>query len=275
MSYSSKRWKEARRAALARDDHHCQDCGASDDLHVHHIRPVESFESTADAHYLDNLVTLCEQCHPKWEGRPGAPSHGIAQIGLGPVITDLVVDTLNNETMAEEHERVFEKFIIGNPTVCSRCLRRVYDVGLRPVPQRYKYLDWVLDEEWFPHATASVEHPPPKGENWERPANTSSTAVCECGEIGDYGGDCEALEGSVSEDELIEVGERVVERLKEEGVLLNEDAFFKFLRTAKSKPGLQGHNYNIMKRAVSFGLKRSAQKVDGRPGSDSTGVQVG
>jgi len=66
-------WYEARREALDRDGHRCQDCGthrSNLDIapHVHHITPVREFDDPNDAHDLDNLVTLCITCHAKWEG---------------------------------------------------------------------------------------------------------------------------------------------------------------------------------------------------------------
>jgi 5-methylcytosine-specific restriction endonuclease McrA len=70
-------WNEVRQAALERDDHQCVVCGAtSEDLgrnpDVHHIVPVRAFaeseETTVeDAHYLDNVVSLCIDCHRKAE----------------------------------------------------------------------------------------------------------------------------------------------------------------------------------------------------------------
>lgn len=66
-------WYSARREALDRDNHTCQDCGAhQSDLDrgpsVHHITPVRKFDNPNEAHHLDNLVTLCQSCHVKWEG---------------------------------------------------------------------------------------------------------------------------------------------------------------------------------------------------------------
>lgn len=60
-------WPAARAAALARDGHRCRVCGATRDLHVHHLRPVRLFAHPADAHRPDNLVTLCARCHRRAE----------------------------------------------------------------------------------------------------------------------------------------------------------------------------------------------------------------
>lgn len=72
VEYGPK-WYAARRKALDRDDHTCQDCRKhASELdrhpHVHHIHPVRDFDNVDNAHELDNLVTLCGSCHSKWEG---------------------------------------------------------------------------------------------------------------------------------------------------------------------------------------------------------------
>lgn len=69
-------WKKQRERALKRDDYTCQRCGLGLDaaresgkhppevgLHVHHIRPFRSFEEPKQAHDLENLRTLCFDCH--------------------------------------------------------------------------------------------------------------------------------------------------------------------------------------------------------------------
>lgn len=68
-------WKTQRRRALARDNHQCRMCGASEGmLHVHHIRPFREFnyapgqnENYQEANQLDNLITLCPSCHRQAE----------------------------------------------------------------------------------------------------------------------------------------------------------------------------------------------------------------
>ncbi len=75
-------WLRARRRVLRRDDNTCQSCGSSGDemkqgLHVHHIKPVRTFDDQREAHRLTNLVTLCPSCHPKVE-------HGLIALPAGP-----------------------------------------------------------------------------------------------------------------------------------------------------------------------------------------------
>jgi hypothetical protein len=68
--YTSLLWAELRAAALARDNHRCVaswllggDC--SEDLHVHHVEPVEERPDLALS--LANLVTVCSSHHPQLE----------------------------------------------------------------------------------------------------------------------------------------------------------------------------------------------------------------
>ena len=70
-----KGWNRVRRNALERDDYECVVCGkAREEIgrnpDVHHVVPVRIFAESethakADAHYLDNVVSLCVACHRK------------------------------------------------------------------------------------------------------------------------------------------------------------------------------------------------------------------
>jgi len=64
-------WKELSESVKHRDGHKCSDCGASGvELHVHHVIPL----SKGGTNDLDNLTTLCRQCHgmihPRMGDRP-------------------------------------------------------------------------------------------------------------------------------------------------------------------------------------------------------------
>jgi ATP-dependent DNA helicase RecQ len=69
---ASDEWRQARRAALLRDEYCCQRCGASklSELDVHHRVP----RSLGVDHSLANLITLCDGCH--------AALHLNLQVGL-------------------------------------------------------------------------------------------------------------------------------------------------------------------------------------------------
>ncbi len=68
-------WNDVRRRVLQRDDSQCVRCGATtDDIgrnpDVHHIVPVRWFiesndHTKTDAHFLDNVISLCIACHRK------------------------------------------------------------------------------------------------------------------------------------------------------------------------------------------------------------------
>lgn len=72
-----KGWADVRRRALERDGYECVVCGTTrEELgrnpDVHHIVPVRVFVesddwSKEDAHYLENVVTLCPSCHRRAE----------------------------------------------------------------------------------------------------------------------------------------------------------------------------------------------------------------
>ncbi|WP_178918213.1 HNH endonuclease [Natronomonas gomsonensis] len=87
-------WNRVRRRALERDDDRCVLCGVTaDELgrnpDVHHIVPVRAFVETPvttefDAHYLENVVSLCPSCHRKAEFGGVSPERLKTATGLVP-----------------------------------------------------------------------------------------------------------------------------------------------------------------------------------------------
>jgi hypothetical protein len=60
-------WESRRRAVLHRDGYNCVRCGTDADhdvLHVDHIEPI----SDGGGHEIDNLQTLCPDCHAEKHG---------------------------------------------------------------------------------------------------------------------------------------------------------------------------------------------------------------
>lgn len=77
-NYYGENWFKQRRKVRERDNYRCQSCGKHEsdhdrELSIHHIKPIRTFDKPENANALDNLVTLCCNCHPKWEGIPLKP----------------------------------------------------------------------------------------------------------------------------------------------------------------------------------------------------------
>lgn len=76
-------WRRVRERALERDDRECVICGTTKEElgrnpDVHHIVPVRAFIETPvtaafDAHYLENVVSLCPPCHRRAEFKNISP----------------------------------------------------------------------------------------------------------------------------------------------------------------------------------------------------------
>ena len=64
----SKEWKEKRKKVLQRDNYRCKKCGSKTNLHIHHI----SYKNIGKEP-LDDLVTLCDNCHKKLHDSIGYP----------------------------------------------------------------------------------------------------------------------------------------------------------------------------------------------------------
>jgi 5-methylcytosine-specific restriction endonuclease McrA len=56
------RWYLVRELILARYGDHCQNCGSTESVNVHHRTYTHLFE---EAHHLEDLVVLCQHCHGK------------------------------------------------------------------------------------------------------------------------------------------------------------------------------------------------------------------
>jgi len=71
-SYYGPNWDSVREDAIERDGGECVACGMGrsehrdkhgHDLHVHHITPLREFGDYTVANELENLKTLCSDCH--------------------------------------------------------------------------------------------------------------------------------------------------------------------------------------------------------------------
>lgn len=85
-------WTEGkRRSVRERDGYVCQDGGCSvtqsehkeiynEKLHVHHLKKARDIDDPAERNAKENLITLCRDCHRRWEK--------IADAGLVPQVAD-------------------------------------------------------------------------------------------------------------------------------------------------------------------------------------------
>ncbi|WP_435160013.1 homing endonuclease associated repeat-containing protein [Halorubrum sp. SY-15] len=88
--YRGPNWLTQRKRAVERDGRQCQRCGCTEaehfdeygrELSVHHLTPVREFYRKADdeepnfseVNTLDNLITLCIECHRRIEKLPVVP----------------------------------------------------------------------------------------------------------------------------------------------------------------------------------------------------------
>lgn len=58
-----KNWNYMRNVRLFIDKQRCVKCGDTNHLEVHHFIPKRLFDTPDEAHYLNNLITLCKTCH--------------------------------------------------------------------------------------------------------------------------------------------------------------------------------------------------------------------
>ena len=64
--YTHPRWNKLRKRRLFLDGYRCRDCGSRKNLQVHHII---SIASGGEVYSLDNLKTLCKECHEERHGQ--------------------------------------------------------------------------------------------------------------------------------------------------------------------------------------------------------------
>lgn len=80
VEWRGPNWDEQRQKAIERDDEECVECGFEQskhrdaygqELNVHHIKDFSSYDGDyKEANKLNNLVTLCQECHGLYEHLP-------------------------------------------------------------------------------------------------------------------------------------------------------------------------------------------------------------
>jgi len=61
-------WPTFRERIIKRDNHQCQHCAQTENLYVHHIKPVKTHPALE--YEPENCITLCHQCHQKAHAIP-------------------------------------------------------------------------------------------------------------------------------------------------------------------------------------------------------------
>lgn len=95
---NSPEWKAARVECLERDGYACVWCGSEDQLEVDHIEELaENPELATD---LDNLRTLCRDCHEK---RTAAGNTGRIERyeWINPKYLEVLKEILNTDSLEE------------------------------------------------------------------------------------------------------------------------------------------------------------------------------
>lgn len=168
--------------------------------------------------------------------------------------------------MDNPHGAVFRKRIVSNPNICPRCFNRVTDVEEKPLPPELKGESWVSSDEVETTDVGEFVYPPRTDDTGREKACKKKLACSECGNVGDFRsvdlggtrkGSSDGRYQPLTKDELVGLGAAVVERLDEEGVRVNEDAFFTFLREAKSNPSTASKDYDILATSTAFGISHA------------------
>jgi DEAD/DEAH box helicase domain-containing protein len=129
-------WKKQRDLARKRDGYQCQACGIPEkdrSHHVHHKIPFREFSSPELANRLENLVTLCPNCHQRAESavriRSGLAGLSYLLGNLAPLF--LMCDTRDLGVHADPKSPLGD----GNPTVV------IYD----NIPAGIGFSNWLFN----------------------------------------------------------------------------------------------------------------------------------
>ena len=111
-------WDRIRNAVRQRDQFRCQVCGLQESgkaHHVHHKTPLRSFHSLDEANRMENLITLCPNCHKLAESnvkiRSGLAGLGYAMGQLAPLF--LMCDSSDLGTLTDPASNIAD----GRPAV--------------------------------------------------------------------------------------------------------------------------------------------------------------
>jgi DEAD/DEAH box helicase domain-containing protein len=113
-----RNWDKIRQAVRQRDQFRCQVCGIPENEkahHVHHKAPLRSFNNLQEANCMENLITLCSNCHQLAESavkiRSGLAGLGYAMGQLAPLF--LMCDSSDLGTLSDPASNIAD----GRPAV--------------------------------------------------------------------------------------------------------------------------------------------------------------
>lgn len=135
-----------------------------------------------------------------------------------------------------DRESTFYDKVEDNSHICDNCYRR-----LRFVLKPHESMPDVVTEKLEYTESANFSHFDDKYETG-RPSRKKS--YCECGNVDD------AKLRPFDKKQLMEVAERVTERLSEEGVEINEELFLDIVYAHKSDPDNQFNEEVILEEAT-------------------------
>lgn len=82
--YLSEEWKNIRKKVYVRDNFKCQCCGSNRNILAHHIIPYRISKNNN----ISNLITLCNECHPKIEHKTSTLLENNENINITEIIND-------------------------------------------------------------------------------------------------------------------------------------------------------------------------------------------
>jgi DEAD/DEAH box helicase domain-containing protein len=144
-----KDWDKTRNLVRTRDGYRCQNCGLPESgksHHVHHLVPFRMFHDLDHANQLDNLVTLCPECHQKAEMlsyvRSGLTGLAYALRHILPL--HLMCDFKDIEVHSDPQSDIFDQkasIIIFDAIPGGIGLSRMaYDKLIPLLPDLYKFI---------------------------------------------------------------------------------------------------------------------------------------
>lgn len=158
-------WARQKALARARDNYRCQICGVeeTDRSHdVHHKIPFRHFNSPEEANRLDNLITLCRNCHHKVEVNLRVQS-GLAGLGyafqhIAPLFAmcdrnDLGVHIDANFKWVDRLPTILiYENIAGGIGLCWR----IFEIALELIHSIYHHIQQCPCKEGCPSCTGAV-----------------------------------------------------------------------------------------------------------------------